>query len=376
MSPPFSLKDELQELVTYSKGDFRWVRKRIFAIYGTQSAKELKVKDAFDDLKGNVHHFGEISSGSPTTKVAECVDKLSEVDPHIVIAVGGGSVLDVAKAAVTLVKTGRTYNPRTIDALWRHYDVPLEFPGVIDVPLFLVPTTAGTGTEVTPYTALTSVDGKRLFAKHKKFNDGSAIWVPELLKTVPVQTAREVAMDAFTHALEAYWARGATDHSDGHAKIALKKMHQYLLTYCQDRSGHESCSQMQEAAYEAGFAFAKAGSTACHGLSFPLEDIVSGSHGAACAYLIEQVARDNLKDEYTQQKLKTLAPVFGLEKAQQIPKYIAELRGSLGISLGAKQREQIREKAPEITDGALQPMIQNNPIQYCREELIDLLRKI
>lgn len=201
-----------------------------------------------------------------------------------IIAVGGGSVLDSAKvlcvdgpdgdfAAIMLaMAAGTTFAPRRVKAL------------------IAVPTTAGTGSEVTPWATVWDRAGDRKYSLHLSETwPEAAIVDPELSRSAPPAVTLQSGLDALSHSLEAIWNRNANPISDSLAVAAARRMLDILprlMTLPGDRELRESAAL---AALEAGLAFSNTRTALAHSISYPLTLRHGLPHGIACSFTLPKV---------------------------------------------------------------------------------------
>lgn len=197
-------------------------------------------------------------------------DRMHADGADSIVALGGGSVLDAAKAANAWCR-----NARGLAAT----------PGRL---LVAIPTTAGTGAEVTPFAAIAFGAEKRLLAGAALAPSVSVVDYTLTLSMPPLLTAC-TGMGALCHALEAYVSRRRTDESDAYALSALRRIGKSLVA-CVHEPGDEVRAEMMHASTEAALAFSKSSATLVHGMSRPLGRF-GVPHGMANAQLVSAVTR-------------------------------------------------------------------------------------
>ncbi len=256
----------------------------------------------------------------PSHKTAEeCARLIEDKKADAVIAMGGGSVIDLCKVATSFVGTRADIEPFLAE---QNHLIPKR-----KLPLIAIPTTAGTGSEVTPYAVLTGQNGRKLFAISPHFFPTVGIVCYQFHQTVPQRIIREVGMDGFTHALEALWARRASPVTDALALQALIRFHHYLVPYYKNPTDNHLAEEVAIAAMLAGQAFSNAYTVICHALSFPLATHLNLSHGKCCALTIVATAEFNA--DITTPALEQLAREIGLNSPKELPNYIRWLREGL-----------------------------------------------
>jgi alcohol dehydrogenase class IV len=308
-----------------------------------------------------------IPAGSPVSAVLRVRRTILDFTPNVVVAMGGGSVIDTAKAASGLAFRSDPLIEDDVKRIWATWPAAI---GTRAFPLVAIPTTAGTGTEATPYAVLSDAENNKLFGVSPFFQPDYAVMVPEFVRTVPPPVIAELAMDAMSHALEAYWSKRANAVSDLAASTAILLLDSHLLQYYRNPADTTASRAVLLAATHAGEAFRIASSTACHALSFPIATVLHASHGHACSLLLALIAEKNLLDPPTRSKLDGLARSVSLCSAAELPEYVRAWR----VKLGLDQRVAgPRKRFAEVSSRALPQMMANNPVSIGKEEIDRLL---
>jgi alcohol dehydrogenase class IV len=238
-----------------------------------------------------------VVTGEPSpTLVDEAVTRLGPAGIDVVVGIGGGSVLDAAKAVAGLVPSGRSVMD-FLEIVGRG----LQYEGPA-LPLVAVPTTAGTGSEATK-NAVLSVPGPGGFKR--SFRDDRlvaevAVVDPDLLDTCPRALIAADGMDAVTQLLEAYVSAGAGPFTDALALAGLEAARDALLPWHErgPGAGDETAAfrdRMAWAALASGICLAQAGLGAVHGLAAPLGAALPVPHGAACGAVLAPATAANVR---------------------------------------------------------------------------------
>lgn len=230
--------------------------------------------DSFTDIEGN-----------PSV---ETVDKATkaflESGAGSIVAIGGGSPMDVAKAVGVLAKFGGSIT---------EYEGADKVPGDI-VPLIAIPTTAGTGSEVTAFSVITDHSRNyKLTVFSYKLIPAYAILDPLLLTSLPMGIAAATGMDAMVHAIEAYISRAASPFSDAMAEKALELIGGNIRRFVANRADVEAASAMLAGSMFAGISFAWARLGDVHAMAHPLSGYFNVAHGVANAILLPVVLEYN-----------------------------------------------------------------------------------
>ena len=231
--------------------------------------------------------FTETEGNPSTNTVAKATEAFKESKADFIVAFGGGSPIDVAKAVAVLA----TYGGNIVD-----YEGGGKVPGSI-VPMIAIPTTAGTGSEVTAFSVITDHSRNyKLTVVSNYLLPMYAILDPELITTVPAGTASACGIDAMVHALEAYISKTSSPFSDIFAKEALRLIGGNLRDYVADRGNLAACEAMMVGSLFAGIAFSHARLGDVHAMSHPISAYFDVPHGVANAILLPTVVDFNMSD--------------------------------------------------------------------------------
>lgn len=241
-------------------------------------------ESALDDSGVEVKLFDKVPAEPAYAQVQEMIDSFRSFKAELIVAVGGGSVMDTAKLASVLA-----FNEYTVKDL-------LDNPqyGQKTVKTVMIPTTAGTGAEATP-NAIVAVPEKAL--KVGIVNDEMiadyVILDPEMIRRLPAKIAASTGADALCHAIECFTSKKANPFSDLFALQALDKILKNLYNAWSNPEAMDAREAMLTASFYAGVAITASGTTAVHALSYPLGGKYHIAHGVANAILLLPVLRFN-----------------------------------------------------------------------------------
>jgi alcohol dehydrogenase len=321
----------------------------------------------------SVATFTSVTSNPTTDDVTAGLEVAREHGVDALIALGGGSPIDVAKGIALLIANGGIYT----DFLWEGKEITRR-----SWPLLAVPTTAGTGSEVSKVAVVSDKDipFKKGVLSSLMFPH-VAIVDPELTRGLPPGLTAATGMDAFVHALEAYIGRRADPFSDELALSAMRTAWKHLHRATLDGDDMEARQQMMLAALWGGMAMDHAGLGLVHALSGPLTSHVHLHHGLANALILPHVVRFNLPaiPAVRRQKLNRL---LGLDAAVSDEALVEALRlfvsdlglptslGELNVSLEDLDWDVMAEETTRMV------LIRNNPRPATQEDCRILLEQL
>ena len=238
-----------------------------FIISGPHLAKMGLVEKAADYLKTvdiKTDAFTEIEANPSVATVEKATEKFKESGADFIVAFGGGSPMDVAKAVGVVAKYGGSIT---------EYEGAHKVPGPI-IPLIAIPTTAGTGSEVTAFSVITdhSRDYKLTVFSYELL-PAYAILDAELITTAPASVAAACGIDAFIHAEEAYISTAASPFSDAMAEKAMALIGKNIRRFVANRGDMEAAEAMMVGSLFAGIAFSFARLGNVHAMSHPVSII-------------------------------------------------------------------------------------------------------
>ena len=223
--------------------------------------------------------FGDCVPDPTTDSVAACLAVLREGAYDCVVALGGGSSLDTAKAVAVLAQR---------DGVMRDYKVPY----VIDsgLPIIAIPTTAGTGSEATRVAVISDTETQeKMLCMGLGLMPVAALVDFELTLSMPYRLTADTGIDSLCHALEAYVSRKANPFTDGVALTAMRTIYQNIRIACAEPDNRPAREAMMLAATQGGIAFANASVTLIHGMSRPIGALFHVPHGLSNAMLLPEV---------------------------------------------------------------------------------------
>lgn len=346
-----------------------------FLISGPHLNKMGVVKSCAEKLEKEgirVDVFTE-TEGNPSV---ETVDKAKEAflqsGADFIIALGGGSPMDVAKAVGVVARYGGSIT---------EYEGGGKVPGDI-IPLIAIPTTAGTGSEVTAFSVITDHSRNyKLTVFSYKLIPAYAILDPDLLTTAPVSVASACGIDAMVHAMEAYISKDASPFSDAMAEKALELIGKHIRKYVADRSDVDAAQGMLTGSLFAGIAFSWARLGDVHAMSHPVSAYFNVPHGVANAILLPTVmAYNSLADQGKYLKIYNYIAKIPLTEEEFEPEMLVslltELNEQLGIPASLSEVGVTEDKFDAMAEDAMKSgNIAVNPRSTTKQDVLSLYRK-
>jgi len=348
-------------------------KKRAFIVTDTflyENGYTKAITDKLDEM-GVVHTTFFDVQPDPTLKNAkDGAAQMAAFKPDTIIALGGGSAMDAAKIMWVLYE-----HPEAdfMDMAMRFIDIRKRvytFPKMGEKAYFIaIPTSAGTGSEVTPFAVITDEKtGVKYPLADYELLPNMAIIDTDFHMSAPKGLTAASGIDAVTHALEAYAAMLATDYTDGLAIQALKTIFEYLpRAYENGQTDVEAREKMANAATMAGMAFANAFLGVCHSMAHKLGAFHHLPHGVANALMIEEVIRFNASE--TPVKMGTFSQY---DHPHTLARY-AEVATALGLK-GKNDEEKLESLIKAINDLKAKVGIKNSIKDYVADEADFLAR--
>ena len=320
--------------------------------------------------------FSDIKPNPTTANVKAGVAAFAASGADFIIALGGGSSMDTAKAVGII-----TNNPEFADV------VSLE--GVADtkkksVPIIALPTTAGTAAEVTiNYVITDEANEKKMVCVDPNDIPVMAIVDAELMYTLPKSLTAATGMDALTHAIEGLITKGAWEMSDMFELKAIEMIARYLETAVNEPQNAEARNGMAVAQYIAGMAFSNVGLGVVHGMAHPMGAIFDIPHGVANALLLPTVMEFNMPaavDKYVQIAKAMDVYSAGMSKEEAAQAAVDAVR-ALALRVGIPQHlTELGIKETDLdrlaTAAAADVCTPGNPRDVNKEIILDLYKKV
>ena len=330
----------------------------------------LSIKPQVDDILHDAIVFNDFASNPLYEQVCKGVELFNANQCDTIVAVGGGSAIDVAKCI-------KLYCKMSTDQLF--LDQPYEDTGV---RLVAIPTTAGTGSESTRY-AVIYYEGKKQSVTHTSIIPDVAILEPSVLKTLPLYQKKCTMLDALCQGIESWWSVNSTDESKPISKKAVELIMANWRAYIFDND-EEAATQIMTAANLAGQAICITQTTAAHAFSYKVTSLYGLPHGHAVAVCLHHIWEymnshpekciDDRGEEYLKGTFLDIAHALGCVTVSEAISLFRSMLDEMGISQPTSRE---REKELEILSSSVNPIrLKNNPVELDGKSIRNLYVKI
>ena len=328
-----------------------------------------KIKDIVIDAGIKVSEYLEVKPNPTVAIVDEAVELYKKSGATSIIALGGGSPMDVAKAVGVLAVYGGKIT---------EYEGAHKVPGPI-IPIIAIPTTAGTGSEVTAFSVITDESRNyKLTVFSYELLPKYALLDPELIMTAPASIAAACGIDALIHAMEAYVSRDSSPFSDAMAEKAMELIGANIRRFVANRKNEEAACAMMAGSNFACIAFAWARLGNVHAMSHPVSAFFGVPHGVANSILLPVIAQYNaLADQGRYEKIYNYISVekepVNKFKPEMLVREIRKLNEDLGIPSCLSEVGVTEDKIPQMAEDAMKSgNIAANPRSSTLKDIINL----
>lgn len=374
----FSIKPR----ICFDRGSIEYLKniknKRVCIVtdpFMLKSGAADKIINIFKANKVEYEIFSEIKPDPPVQTVAAGVNKMRNFKPDVIIALGGGSSIDATKSIIL-------FTVKILNANGDKYNKPL---------FIAIPTTSGTGSEVTSFSVITMGTTKFPLADEEIVPD-IAIIDADFVKTVPPQITADTAMDVLTHAIEAYVSTNNSDYTDALAEKAVKLVFEYLLRAYKDGNDVVAREKLHNASCMAGMAFTNANLGINHSIAHTIGGNFHIPHGRSNAIILPYVIKYNA-DLQAQEETKTarryaeLSRILGLP-CSSIKEGVNSLICAVNVLLRATNtptnlkeanvdKNELFNKLEDMIDAALNDQCtKTNPRIPSKEDIGSLIKEV
>ena len=348
---------------------------KVFLVRGRKSYRDSGAKKIIEPLleKYLVFQFCDFESNPKVEDVVRGIDKFKKFNPDLVVAVGGGSVIDMAKAVNLLAaQTGKP----------EEYIIGKKEIQNQGKKLIALPTTFGSGSETTCF-AVVYIDKVKYSLTHKYLLPDYALIAPELTFNLPKKIAAESGADALAQAIESYWSVNSTNQSKKYSREAIRLI-VGNLSAAVNKLDKEARAAMCRAAHLAGKAINISQTTACHALSYPMTSYFGAPHGQAAVLTLpallvynSQIEEKNNLDKrgakYVKKTMAGLIKALGARNVEQAKKKIDNLIREIGLKTKLSELGIGVNGQKIILENINLERMKNNPRKLDKKEIEKIL---
>jgi len=324
-----------------------------------------KLRQALSECE--ISEYGTIK---PNPEINDLRDFLSNREKYgdLVIAIGGGSVMDFGKAVAFLARQKHGVNDFLENSF---HDV------VSGIPFIGIPTTSGTGSEVTPWATFWDKQKKKKYSiSHELMFAKYAIVDPQLTLGLPPKVTASTGFDAISHSLEAFWSRFSNPVSDIFAVKSIYLAMANLTEAVENPMNIEARSAMSKASLYAGLAFSNTKTTAVHSVSYPMTLYYDIPHGVACALLLPEFLMFN-ENHIDKDKVKSLLDNLQCSDISKLKLRLLELAKRIGLPVTLKEAGIPRDGITVLLEEGFHPdRVFNNPRELTSSDLKGILERM
>ncbi len=335
--------------------------------------------DYFKRLRSQVHveQFHQIAYTGKALPIEDIEEVYREArlleDADVIIAIGGGTVIDLAKIISVAYSNQCEKAEEVLDNKELENNLPMVF----------LPTTAGTGSETTSF-AVVYRDKIKISVQRQSLLPRHIILEPRLLKSLPIPVLNATVLDALAQATESAWAVGGNEKSRDYSRRALE----HILPNLDCPNTVDRLKELQLGSYWAGRAINVSKTTLPHAISYPLTAYYGIPHGIAVFLTLPEVAKLNyeadattcqpgVKPEDISRSFSLLFKLYGVETMDALYRRLMEIRTLLGMKPRLRDYGVKEEKLPFLAAQSINKgRSDNNPRNVMEQEILDLLKRI
>lgn len=345
--------------------------KKALIVTGHSSAKKSglydKVKDSLKAEGIDSVLFDKVAQNPLTTTAAEGAVFAKENGCDVVVAIGGGSIMDCAKAIAFLAVNDGDVSDYIFGK--KASDTAL--------PIILIPTTCGTGSEGNGFAVLTNPDnGDKKSLRCNAIVAKVSIVDPECMMTMPKHVLASVGFDALCHNMEAYTSKIAQPFTDALSLYAADLIANNLVDVYKGTGSKESWEKITLASTIGGMVINTAGVTLAHGMEHPASGLKDIVHGKGLAALTPTIIESSYQG--APEKFAKLAKLFGGEKAEDLAGKVRELLEAIELTCTLSDLGIEEKDIPWMAENCMKvsaPSIANNPVVFSQEEIAEIYKK-
>ena len=345
--------------------------KKVLIVTGKSSAKKSglydKVKNSLEAEGMESVLFDKVTQNPLTTTAIEGAEFAKENGCDTVLAIGGGSIMDCAKAIAFLAVNDGDINDYIFNK--KQSDKAL--------PLLLIPTTCGTGSEGNGFAVLTNPEtGDKKSLRCSAIIAKASIVDPECMMTMPKKVLASVGFDALCHSMEAYTSKISQPFTDALALYAMELIRDSLVDLYHGSEEKEKWEKITIASTIGGMVINQAGVTLAHGMEHPASGLKDIVHGQGLAALTPAIMEASYKGDLY--KFGKISQILGGTDASDCAEQVKALLTKLDMNLTLSDLGLTQEDIPWMAENCMKvsaASVANNPVVFTQEEIADIYKK-
>jgi phosphonate metabolism-associated iron-containing alcohol dehydrogenase len=316
--------------------------------------------------------FDSVEPNPTFETITAAYRELKRVEYDFIIAVGGGSAIDTAKTVAAIDASGSE------NWINDHLKCESPFPGDFDPkPVIAIPTTAGTGSEVTMWATIWDMEEKKKYSlSHPMLNPEIALLDPELTLTLPEKETIYSGLDALSHAMEAIWNKNHNPVSDTFALKAISLVYDYLPKLRSNLTNSALRTHLLRASLFAGLAFSNTKTALAHSISYPLTAYFGLPHGLACALPLPHLLRFNALK--ASERIEIMAEALRADTtAESMISKVTKLFEKIGLSPSLSDYGIDKSQVELIANSAFTPgRADNNIAEFNEDDILNIIHRL
>ena len=325
------------------------------------------IKETLEKYGDDCITFDGFTPNPKYEEVLEGVNLLKDNECSLIVAIGGGSTIDVAKCIKLF---------SSLDSNTNYLEQRNRYEEGNNIGLVAIPTTAGTGSESTRH-AVIYYEGKKQSIASYKIVPNVVVLEPSVLISLPLNQKKYTLFDAFCQAMESWWSNSATTESIEYSKEAIKRIINCIDEYLVDRPSIDVCKEILLASNYAGRAINITATTAAHAMSYKITSLYQYPHGYAvgiCFPIVWEHMLNHLLSNELNNKFIEIANSLGFDTPGSAIRWFKEKLISLDMKSPISSNYENDIKT--LVDSVNPERLSNNPIQFDKKELEEMYKEI
>ena len=344
--------------------------RNVLLVTGKNSFQNSEAKDVLKEklLSNMTCYISDFAKDPSIYDIRRILKQIANFNPNIIIAIGGGSCLDVAKILKLFIEA------KEDPLFYAQNSKKLNSIKCPDIELIAIPTTAGSGSEATHFAVMYGAKKEKYSITHQSLLPNIVLHDPSLTHSLSAKQTAYSGLDCLTQAIESYWSVGATKESKEYAKKAIILAKENLLCAVNYPDARNRAA-MQKAAYYAGCAINISKTTAPHAFSYHLTTHYNVAHGNAVSLLLSYFFLYNATEPSIKGVMQELYSLLSVQTAEQACDYVRDLMKKCGLDDRFKIYIDTDEKFRLFYDSVNIERLNNHPVSINKNHIKEILMK-